>query len=249
MFRLFAQGRRRGRADRGDRGRRRSQEVREFLAGFNDAVIVTDSSGKDHPLDRKSVAGPDRSRGARPPIGPLGGRTRDPRDCGLGRDRGGFVACRHGVHATGSPDRLSGLADRELHHLLRAFRERVNTILALEIMGFAILLSGIFYLMNRKVTSRLNFLRRESEELRGAQRPPPARDRRAGARREEPRGRRADTPAKLEARDPRRDVGGGQPRAQPAPRGDEDLSCRRAPSVCSASGRTRRFLRSSASTT
>src|SRR6056297_2503062 len=45
-------------------------------------------------------------------------------------------------------------------------RERVNTVLALEIMGFAILLSGIFYLLNRKATSRLNFLRRESEELR-----------------------------------------------------------------------------------
>jgi two-component system C4-dicarboxylate transport sensor histidine kinase DctB len=45
-------------------------------------------------------------------------------------------------------------------------RERVNSVLALEIMGFAILLALIFYLANRKVTSRLRFFQRESAELR-----------------------------------------------------------------------------------
>lgn len=47
-----------------------------------------------------------------------------------------------------------------------SIRERVNTVLALEIMGFALLLSVIFYFMNRKATSRVRFLSRESAELR-----------------------------------------------------------------------------------
>lgn len=45
-------------------------------------------------------------------------------------------------------------------------RERVNGVLALEIMGFAILLALIFYLASRKATSRLVFFQRESAELR-----------------------------------------------------------------------------------
>lgn len=47
-----------------------------------------------------------------------------------------------------------------------SIRERVNTVLALEIMGFALLLSVIFYFMNRQATSRVRFLSRESAELR-----------------------------------------------------------------------------------
>lgn len=45
-------------------------------------------------------------------------------------------------------------------------RDRVNSILALEIMGFAILLAGIFWLASRKTASRLVFFQRESAELR-----------------------------------------------------------------------------------
>ena len=45
-------------------------------------------------------------------------------------------------------------------------RERVNGVLALEIMGFAILLAGAFWLMSRKTASRLLFFERESAELR-----------------------------------------------------------------------------------
>ena len=45
-------------------------------------------------------------------------------------------------------------------------RERVNTVLALEIMGFAILLSLASLFANRKITSRLKFFQRESAELR-----------------------------------------------------------------------------------
>ncbi|MDJ0638853.1 MAG: ATP-binding protein [Paracoccaceae bacterium] len=45
-------------------------------------------------------------------------------------------------------------------------RERVNSVLALEIMGFAILLALVFYFANRKAASRLRFFQRESAELR-----------------------------------------------------------------------------------
>ncbi len=45
-------------------------------------------------------------------------------------------------------------------------RERVNTVLALEIMGFAILLAGAFYLLSRRAWTMTNRFRRESAELR-----------------------------------------------------------------------------------
>ena len=45
-------------------------------------------------------------------------------------------------------------------------RERVNSVIALEIMLFAILMSGGFYLMSRKATSRLHYSQAESAELR-----------------------------------------------------------------------------------
>ena len=45
-------------------------------------------------------------------------------------------------------------------------RERVNAVLALEIMGIAILVALSFYLVSRKATSRLRFFQRESAELR-----------------------------------------------------------------------------------
>lgn len=45
-------------------------------------------------------------------------------------------------------------------------RERVNTVLALEIMGFAILMALVFYVVSRKARSRLRFFQAESAELR-----------------------------------------------------------------------------------
>ncbi len=45
-------------------------------------------------------------------------------------------------------------------------RERVNTVIALEIMGFAILLAMAAFFANRKITTRLKFFQRESAELR-----------------------------------------------------------------------------------
>ncbi|WP_441347450.1 sensor histidine kinase [Shimia sp. MMG029] len=45
-------------------------------------------------------------------------------------------------------------------------REKVNAVLALEIMGFAILLAVGFYVLGRKSASRMVFFQRESVELR-----------------------------------------------------------------------------------
>ncbi len=45
-------------------------------------------------------------------------------------------------------------------------RERVNGVLALEVMGFAILLALIFWLWSRKAASRVMFFQRESADLR-----------------------------------------------------------------------------------
>jgi two-component system C4-dicarboxylate transport sensor histidine kinase DctB len=45
-------------------------------------------------------------------------------------------------------------------------RERVNGVIALEIMGFAILLALAFFMVSRRATTRLRFSMRESAELR-----------------------------------------------------------------------------------
>ncbi|MFD0981375.1 sensor histidine kinase [Tropicimonas aquimaris] len=47
-----------------------------------------------------------------------------------------------------------------------SIRERVNGVLALEIMGFALLLAAAFYFMSRKAQSRSILFQRESAELR-----------------------------------------------------------------------------------
>ena len=45
-------------------------------------------------------------------------------------------------------------------------RERVNAVIAMEIMGFSILLAGAFYLVSRRAQSRSILFQRESAELR-----------------------------------------------------------------------------------
>ncbi|WP_347313616.1 sensor histidine kinase [Defluviimonas sp. SAOS-178_SWC] len=47
-----------------------------------------------------------------------------------------------------------------------SIRERVNSVLALEIMGFAVLLALIFYVLSRRARSQSAVFRRESAELR-----------------------------------------------------------------------------------
>ncbi|WP_028094175.1 sensor histidine kinase [Pseudodonghicola xiamenensis] len=47
-----------------------------------------------------------------------------------------------------------------------SIREKVNAVLALEIMGFAILLAAAFYVLSRKTALRMALFQRESAELR-----------------------------------------------------------------------------------
>ena len=47
-----------------------------------------------------------------------------------------------------------------------SIRERVNGVLALEIMGFALLLAGAFYMAGRRARARSMFFQQESAELR-----------------------------------------------------------------------------------
>ncbi len=47
-----------------------------------------------------------------------------------------------------------------------SIREKVNSVLALEIMGFAILLALTFYALSRRATTRMALFQRESAELR-----------------------------------------------------------------------------------
>lgn len=52
----------------------------------------------------------------------------------------------------------------------QSVRERVNAILALEIMGFAILLAGVFWFLSRKSNLAARMFQRESAELRALNR-------------------------------------------------------------------------------
>ncbi|MGB7320446.1 MAG: ATP-binding protein [Albidovulum sp.] len=47
-----------------------------------------------------------------------------------------------------------------------SIREKVNTVLSLEIMGFAVLLALVFYVLSRRARMQSAFFRRESAELR-----------------------------------------------------------------------------------
>ena len=105
-------------------------------------------------------------------------------------------------------------------------RERVNAVLALEIMGFAILMALAFYALSRKTALRMALFQRESAELRALNQ----RLQREIAERERVQETLAVAEQTLaqssETCGSGRDVGSGQPRAEPAPRCDENLSCR-----------------------
>ena len=143
-------------------------DLRKFegsWAGFNDAVIVTDSSGKiilstegrwrglteQEALSRRSAPNAiERAIRATADWAAIPGSDY----------QGGSGLMRQEARIGFQGWRIASFTTHA------SVRERVNTVLALEIMGFAILLSGIFYLMNRRAASRLRFLSRESKELR-----------------------------------------------------------------------------------
>lgn len=106
-------------------------------------------------------------------------------------------------------------------------REKVNGILALEIMGFAILAAAASTSCRAGPMQTLTF-RRRSSELRqlNARLQLEIAEREKGARSSRSPSRPWRSP---QARGPGRDVGRGQSRAEPALGRDEDLPGRRAP--------------------
>jgi two-component system, NtrC family, C4-dicarboxylate transport sensor histidine kinase DctB len=223
---LCPRGARRQPGDRRRRGRGRSAEIFERAwAGFADAVALTDSEGNI------ILSTEPRWRG------------RTVTEALAVRDAPGAIQRALRASAEWAQDRpdayLSGEAvmRNETRMPFRGWRlvsftkydsvrERVNGVLALVIMGFALLLALAFYLLSRRAWSQSALFQRESASC-AAERPAAARDRRAREGAEGPGGGRADAGAIVQAGDPGRDVGGGQPRAEPAAGGDEDLSGRR----------------------
>jgi len=134
-------------------------------AGISDAVVVTDSEG------RIILSTEPRWRGL-------------PVDEAL-QARSAPSAIKRAIQATANwaslPSDAFFLGDEVMRNEARipfqgwrlisftnyaSVRERVNAFLALEIMGFALLLSAGFYGMSRRARSRSIFFQRESAELR-----------------------------------------------------------------------------------
>ncbi len=143
-------------------------DLRKFeqsWAGFADAVMVTDSEG------RVILATESRWRGL-------------PEDEALAV-RSAPTAIQRAVQATADWTALPADAYLSGEAVMRQssripfqgwrmtsfttyapVRERVNGVLALEIMGFALLLAAGFYLVSRQALSRVTLFQRESAELR-----------------------------------------------------------------------------------
>ncbi|EKE44043.1 hypothetical protein OCGS_2024 [Oceaniovalibus guishaninsula JLT2003] len=143
-------------------------DLRQFeqsWAGFSDAVMVTDSEG------RIILATESRWRGL-------------PESEALER-RSPTGAIERAIQATADWTALPADAYLRGEAVMRqttripfqgwqmtsfttyaSVRERVNGVLALEIMGFALLLAGGFYLASRKALSAMTLFQRESVELR-----------------------------------------------------------------------------------
>ncbi len=143
-------------------------DLRKFeqsWAGFADAVLVTDST------DRVILATESRWRGL-------------PREEALAV-RSAPNAIQRAVQATTDWTALPAAAYLSGEAVMRQearipfqgwrmtsyttyapVRQRVNEVLALEIMGFALLLAGGFYLVSRKALSRVSIFQRESADLR-----------------------------------------------------------------------------------
>ncbi len=153
---------------------------------------------------------------------------------GASARRGAASARPSYVYIAGTPHLLAevpvGFRNWRLTYFatLEDVRARVNAILSLIIMVLALLLALAFYLLSRRTRAESRRIQRESEELRVLNRRLSSE---IGARKRVERNlKEAEQSLEqaLEARRARPDVGRGQPRAEPAAGGDEDLSRRRA---------------------
>ncbi|GAA6178884.1 MULTISPECIES: sensor histidine kinase [unclassified Shimia] len=142
------------------------QKFERAWAGISDAVLVTNSEGviilASEPRWRGTTEA--EALAKQPALGAIeraikvtADWTQDPADAYLS----GEAVMRMGARI---PFRGWQMASFTSY---ASVREKVNAVLALEIMGFAILLALGFYLVGRKSASRMVFFQRESVELRG----------------------------------------------------------------------------------
>lgn len=141
------------------------KQFEQSWAGFADAVMVTDSSGQiilatesrwrglteEAALARRSATGAIQRA-----IRATADWTVVPVDAYLG----GEAVMRQATRIPFQGWRMTSFTT------YASVRERVNGILAIEIMGFALILAAMFWLVSRKALSRLSFFQRESLELR-----------------------------------------------------------------------------------
>ena len=134
-------------------------------AGFTDAVIVTDSGGRillsTEPrwrglMETEALALQSAPSAIERAIRATADWTALPADAYLR----GEAVIRTGTRVPFQGWQLASFTT------YASVRERVNGVLALEIMAFAILLAASFWVLNRQATSRLVFFQRESAELR-----------------------------------------------------------------------------------
>jgi two-component system C4-dicarboxylate transport sensor histidine kinase DctB len=134
-------------------------------AGTQDAVLVTDAAGKI------ILATERRWRGLQEPEALAAApatfsieralrATQDWASAGADTFLSGEAVMRRELRVPFQGWRLVGFTTYE------SVRERVNGILAIVIMGFAILLAGAFWLRSRRAATRLHVSERESAELR-----------------------------------------------------------------------------------
>lgn len=145
-----------------------SVDLRKFersWAGFADAVMVTNSEG------RIILATESRWRGLTEEEA-LAARSAPSAIDRAIRATADWTALPADAYLQGSPVLRSSTRIPFQGWRMTSFtayasvRERVNGVIALEIMAFAILLAGVFYLSSRKALSRSIFFQRESAELR-----------------------------------------------------------------------------------
>jgi len=141
------------------------QQFERAWAGISNAVLVTDSTGKIILATESRWRGLNEADALHRQT-PLGAIER------VIRATAEWTALRGDTYLKG--EAVMRLENRIPFHGWRltsfttyaSIRERVNGVLALEIMGFAILLALAFYALSRKSALRMALFQRESAELR-----------------------------------------------------------------------------------
>jgi two-component system, NtrC family, C4-dicarboxylate transport sensor histidine kinase DctB len=141
------------------------KQFEQNWAGFADAVMVTDSQGRivlatesrwrglteEEALARRTATGAIQRA-----IRSTAEWTVAPVDAYVG----GAAVIRQSTRIPFQGWRMTSFTTYS------SVREQVNGLLAIEIMGFALALAAMFWLVSRKALSRLSFFQRESYELR-----------------------------------------------------------------------------------